>query len=58
MNKFHIENGIRKNRRINHTNFQFKVFGLKLNSLNPKFRKEALHINDIQHILNYLTTKN
>jgi hypothetical protein len=32
------------------------VFGLKLNLPNPKFRREALHIHDIQHILNNCNT--
>jgi hypothetical protein len=32
------------------------VFGLKLNLPNPKFRREALHIHDIQQILNNCNT--
>jgi hypothetical protein len=32
------------------------VFGLKLNLPNPKFRREALHIHDIQKILNNCNT--
>lgn len=32
------------------------MFGLKLNLPNPKFRREALHIHDIQHILNNCNT--
>lgn len=52
LNEFYIKNGIPKNGGMDNTTFEFKVFGIKLNLPNPKFRREALHIHDIQHILN------
>lgn len=52
LNDFYIQNGIPKDGGIDKDTFVFKVFGLRLNLPNPKFRREALHIHDIQHILN------
>lgn len=52
LDEFYAKNGIPKDGGIDNDTFEFKVFGLKLNLPNPKFRIEALHIHDIQHILN------
>ena len=49
--EFYQQNGIPKDGGVDDTSFIFKVFGLKLRLPNPKFRREALHIHDIQHIL-------
>ncbi|GGD10863.1 hypothetical protein [Hyunsoonleella pacifica] len=51
LDEFYVKNGIPQNGGIDNKTFEFKVFGLKLNLPNPKFRREALHIHDIQHIL-------
>lgn len=56
LNEFYVKNGIPKDGGIDNDTFEFKVFGLKLNLPNPKFRREALHIHDIQHILNNCDT--
>jgi hypothetical protein len=56
LNEFYIQNGISKDGGVTNNTFEFKVFGLQLNLPNPKFRKEALHIHDIQHILNHQDT--
>mgnify|MGYP001174923940 CR=1 FL=1 len=56
LNDFYIKNGIPQDGGIDNNTFQFKVFGLKLNLPNPKFRREALHIHDIQHILHNCDT--
>lgn len=56
LNEFYVENGIPKDGGVDNETFEFKIFGLKLNLPNPKFRKEALHIHDIQHILNNCDT--
>ena len=52
LSEFYVKNGIPKDGGVDDKTFEFKVFGLKLNLLNPRFRREALHIHDIQHILN------
>ena len=56
LDEFYIKNGIPKDGGIDNETFEFKVFGLNLNLPNPKFRREALHIHDIQHILNNCDT--
>ncbi len=56
LDEFYAKNGIPKDGGIDNDTFEFKVFGLKLNLPNPKFRIEALHIHDIQHILNNCDT--
>ncbi|MBE7659683.1 hypothetical protein [Tenacibaculum finnmarkense] len=50
--EFYAKNGIPKDGGVDDDTFEFKVFGLKINLPNPKFRREALYIHDIQHILN------
>ncbi|WP_420573909.1 hypothetical protein [Kordia sp.] len=52
LHEFYLKNGIPKDGGASKDTFEFKVFGLKFNLPNPKFRKEAMHIHDIQHIYN------
>ena len=56
LTEFYAKNGIPKDGGIDDETFEFKVFGLKLNLPNPEFRRKALHIHDIQHILNNCDT--
>jgi len=50
--KYYKENGIPENGGYDKDTFEMKVFGINLTIPNPQFRKEAIHIHDIQHILN------
>ena len=56
LDEFYKKNGIPKDGGIDDKTFEFKVFGIKLNLPNPKFRRDALHIHDIQHVLNNCDT--
>jgi hypothetical protein len=49
---FYAKNGIPPNGGVDKDTFEFAVFGLKLQVPNPQFRKDALHIHDIQHLVN------
>lgn len=51
-----MENGIPENGGIDKDTFEMKVMGLNLKLPNPKFRKEVIHIHDIQHLLNNCNT--
>ena len=52
LEQFYLNNGIPKNGGANDKTFLFKVFGIALTLPNPEFRRKALYIHDIQHILN------
>lgn len=54
--EFYQANGIPNNGGVNDKTFVFKIFGLKLIMPNPKFRRDALHVHDIQHVLNNCDT--
>lgn len=56
LNEFYERNGIPKDGGVDNKTFEFKVFGIKLHLPNPKFRRDALHIHDIQHVLNNCDT--
>lgn len=56
LQKFYMENGIPENGGIDKDTFEMKVMGLNLKLPNPKFRKEVIHIHDIQHLLNNCNT--
>lgn len=56
LDDFYLENGIPLEGGVDDSTFKFKVFGLNLNLPNPKFRREALHLHDIQHLLNKCDT--
>ncbi len=49
--EFYTQYGLPVNTEVKNTTFEFKVFWLKLNLPNPKFRRDALYIHDIEHVL-------
>ncbi|NME68218.1 hypothetical protein [Flammeovirga aprica] len=49
---FYRANGIPDDGGIDDKTFDINIFGIVLTMPNPQFRKDALHIHDIQHILN------
>lgn len=51
LNEFYTQNGLPVNTEAKNTTFEFKVFWFKLNLPNPKFRRYALYIHDIEHVL-------
>jgi len=51
LNVFYNENDIPNDGGVDDTFFIFKVFGLKLKLPNPEFRRKALYIHDIQHVV-------
>jgi hypothetical protein len=51
LNDFYEANGIPKEGGVDDTTFKFRAFGFSFRLPNPKFRREALHIHDIQHVL-------
>jgi len=53
---FYVKNGIPENGGIDNDTFEMKVFRIILKLPNPKFRKDVIHIHDIQHILNKCNT--
>ena len=52
LEQFYLNNGIPKNGGANDKTFLFKVFGIALKLPNPQFRRKALYIHDLQHVLN------
>ena len=56
LEKFYKENNIPIDGGVNDTSFNFKVFGINLKLPNPKFRRDAIHIHDLQHVLNNCDT--
>ena len=54
--EFYKKNGIPENGGIYKDTFEIKVLGINLNLPNPKFRKDVIHIHDIQHLLNKCDT--
>lgn len=52
LTEFYKENGIPENGGIDKNTFEMKVFGINLRLPNSQFRKDVIHIHDIQHILN------
>lgn len=56
LEEFYKENNIPMDGGCNDTSFNFKVFGIKLKLPNPKFRRDAIHIHDLQHVLNHCDT--
>ena len=53
---FYKENGIPENGGIDTDTFEIKLFGIHVKLPNPKFRKNIIHIHDIQHVLNRCDT--
>jgi len=56
LEEFYKNNNIPINGGVNDKTFKFPVFGLNLTLPNPKFRREAIHIHDLQHVLNNCDT--
>ena len=56
LKEFYKRNGIPKDGGSDKKTFKFKTFGISLTLPNPKFRRDVLHIHDIQHILNNCDT--
>jgi hypothetical protein len=54
--EFYIKNDIPVDGGVHDTTFEFKVFGITLTLPNPKFRRDAIHIHDLQHVLNNCDT--
>lgn len=54
--EFYKENGLTENGGIDKDTFEIKVFRINLKLPNPKFRKNVIHIHDIQHLLNKCDT--
>ncbi len=54
--EFYKENGIPENGGIDNDTFEMKVLGMNLKLPNPKFRKDVIHIHDIQHLVNKCDT--
>ena len=54
--EFYKENGIPENGGIDKDTFEMRVLGMNLKLPNPKFRKDVIHIHDIQHLLNKCDT--
>jgi len=52
LSNFYKENGLLESEGEDQDTFDIKIFGITLTLPNPAFRKEALHIHDIQHVLN------
>ena len=56
VSEFYLKNGIPENGGIADDTFQVKVFFINLPFPNPKFRKDVVHIHDIEHVLNNCDT--
>lgn len=56
LNEFYKQNNIPKDGGYGDAFFKFSVFGLDLNLPNPKFRRDAIHVHDLQHVLNNCDT--
>ncbi len=52
LHDFYQENKIPDQGGYDKKQFQMKAFGLSFMLPNPKFRREVIHIHDIQHVLN------
>ena len=56
LNQFYLNNGLPLNGGIVKNTFNFKLGILNIPVPNPKFRKDVVHIHDIEHILNNCDT--
>ena len=52
LTEFYKENELPENGGVNNDKFEIRMFGINLKLPNPKFRKDIIHIHDIEHILN------
>ena len=53
---FYKENGIPEKGGIDKNTFELDFLGIQLELPNPQFRKDVIHIHDIQHLLNHCDT--
>ena len=56
LNQFYLNNGLPVNGGIAKNSFNFKLGIFNVPVPNPKFRKDVVHIHDIEHILNNCDT--
>jgi hypothetical protein len=49
---FYKENGIPEKGGVDKNTFEMDILGIQLNLPNHQFRKDIIHIHDIQHLLN------
>ena len=56
LTNFYKENGIPEKGGVHKNTFRMDFFGIQLNLSNPQFRKNVIHIHDIQHLLNNCDT--
>jgi hypothetical protein len=58
LNQFYLNNGLPVNGGIAKNTFNVKLGVFNIPVPNPKFRKNVVHIHDIEHILNNCDTSN
>ena len=58
LNQFYLNNGLAVNGGIAKNTFNVKLGVFNIPVPNPKFRKNVVHIHDIEHILNNCDTSN
>ena len=58
LNQFYLNNGLPVNGGIAKNTFNVKLGVFNIPVPNPKFRKDVVHIHDIEHILNNCDTSN
>jgi hypothetical protein len=56
LEEFYKKNDIPIDGGVNDIYFNFKVFGINFKLPNPKFRRDVIHIHDLQHVLNNCDT--
>lgn len=56
LNQFYLNNGLPLNGGVAKNTFNFKLGIFNIPVPNPKFRKDVVHIHDIEHILNNCDT--
>ena len=56
LNQFYLNNGLPLNGGVSKNTFNFKLGIFNIPVPNPKFRKDVVHIHDIEHILNNCDT--
>ena len=54
--QFYLDNGLPDNGGIANNTFNVKLWIFSIPFPNPKFRKELVHIHDIEHVLNNCDT--
>ena len=49
---FYSENGLPENGGDAENSFKIKILGINFKLPNPKFKKDVIHVHDIEHVLN------